>query len=336
MTLDLRHATPQPPPRFTLKWSLPSHDVVGQWATGRHLTKTLRPDWSGGRLQASMFAREAPVSCLFGSADQNVLTFALSDALDTLLVGTGIREEDGLVYNDVTFFSEPHPSLTRYTAQLRLDRRPVPYWTALKDVGEWWARQPGYEPARVPEPARLPVYSTWYSYHQSVDSAALLKEVAIAKRLGFDSIIVDDGWQTLDTARGYAYTGDWRPERMPDMKAFVDGCHALGVKVVLWYAVPFVGKNAQAAARFKDRSLRFDERLGAYVLDPRYPEVRRYLIDVYRSAMRDWGIDGFKLDFIERFVADEKTVLEAADGRDFASGQRSHRPGLMTDVLAPS
>ena len=333
VAIRLTSSTPQPPPRFTLKWSLPSHDVVGQWATGRQMNKTIHPDWSGGRLTASMFAREAPVSCLFGSGDGNVLTFAVSDALDTVLIGSGIREEDGRIYNDITFFSEPHPRLTQYVAELRIDRRAVPYWTALKEVGEWWARQPGYEPARVPEPARQPVYSTWYSYHQSVDAAVLLKEVAIAKRMGFDSIIVDDGWQTLDSARGYAYTGDWRPERMSDMKGFVDGCHALGVKVVLWYAVPFVGKNASVAARFKDKSLRYEDRLGAYVLDPRYPDVRQYLIEVYRRAIQDWGIDGFKLDFIERFAADEKTVLEAAGGRDFASVNEA-TDRMMTDILA--
>src|SRR6185369_10511649 len=128
--------------------------------TGRHLTKTLRPDWSGGRLQASMFAREAPVSCLYGGDDRNVLTFAVSDALDTVLVGSGIREEDGRIYNEVTFFSEPHPSLSTWSAELRLDRRRVPYWTALRGVSDWWAAQPGYAPAAVPEPARLPVYST--------------------------------------------------------------------------------------------------------------------------------------------------------------------------------
>jgi alpha-galactosidase len=333
LTIRLTSPTPQPPPRFTLKWSLPSHDVVGQWATGRQMNKTIHPDWSGGRLTASMFAREAPVSCLFGSGDGNVLTFAVSDALDTVLIGSGIREEDGLIYNDVTFFSERHPSLTEYGAELRIDRRAIPYWTALKEVGEWWARQPGYEPAPVPEPARQPVYSTWYSYHQSVDAAALLKEVAIAKRMGFDSIIVDDGWQTLDSARGYAFTGDWQPERMPDMKGFVDACHALGVKVVLWYAVPFVGKNAKVAERFKDKSLRFEDRLGAYVLDPRYPEVRRYLTDIYRRAIQDWGIDGFKLDFIERFAADEKTVLEATGGRNFASVNEA-TDRMMTDILA--
>jgi alpha-galactosidase len=326
-------AGPQPPPQLTLKWSLPSHDVAGQWATGRHMTKTLRPDWAGGRLQRSMFAREAPVSCLFASDDRNVLTFAVSDALNTVLTGSGIREEDGLVYNEVVFFSEPYLSLGEYAAEIRIDRRPVPYWTALREVGEWWAGMPAYAPAAVPEAARLPVYSTWYSYHQGVDADALLREMAAGRKLGFESIIVDDGWQTLDSARGYAFTGDWLPERMPDMKGFVDATHALGAKVLLWYAVPFMGRNAQAAARFKDKSLRFEERLGAYVLDPRFPEVREYLIDTYRRAIREWGIDGFKLDFIERFVADEQTVLEATQGRDFASVNEA-ADRLMTDVLA--
>jgi alpha-galactosidase len=321
------------PPRLTLKWSIPSRDVAGQWATGRHLNKTLRPDWSTGRLQASMFAREAPVSCLYGSDDSNVLTFAVSDALDTVLVGSGIREEDGRLYNEVTFFSEPQPAATEYRAALRIDQRKVPYWTALGDVARWWAGLPGYQPTEVPEPARQPVYSTWYNFHQGVDAAVLLDEVAVARQLGFESIIVDDGWQTLDSARGYAFTGDWRPERIPEMKAFVDGCHARGVKALLWYAVPFVGKNAAAAVRFKDRSLRFDERLGAYVLDPRFPEVRAYLVDIYRRALREWGIDGFKLDFIERFAADEATVLEAAGGRDYASVNEA-TDRMMTDILA--
>src|SRR5262249_18386183 len=223
--------------------------------------------------------------------------------------GSGIREEDGRIYNEVVFFSEPHAALTQYLAALRLDRRRVRYETALHDVAGWWAAQPGYTPADVPEAARRPVYSTWYNCHQSVDASVLLDEVAVAKTLGFDTIIVDDGWQTLDTHRGYAFTGDWEPERMPQMKAFVDGCHARGVKVMLWYAVPFVGKNAKVAALFQDKSLRFEADLGAYVLDPRYPEVRRHLVDVYRRALREWGVDGFKLDFIERFVADGKTVL---------------------------
>jgi alpha-galactosidase len=176
------------------------------------------------------------------------------------------------------------------------------------------------------------VYSTWYNYHQSVEAGELLRELALAKPMGMGVIIVDDGWQTLDTKRGYAFTGDWEPERMPNMKAFVDSAHKLGVKVMLWYAVPFVGKNSKAAARFKDKTLRFDERLGTYVVDPRYPEVRRYLVDTYSRAIRDWGIDGFKLDFIEQFAANQSTVLTAESGRDFASVNEA-TDRMMTDIM---
>ena len=331
-SLTLRSPEPRTPPRFTIKWRLPSHDVAGHWMTSRGQSKTIRPDWAGSRLQASMFAREAPVSTLFTSDNQNVLTFAVSDGLNTISIGSGIREEDGWVYNEVQFFAERFKAVREYTADVRIDTRRIPYERALQGVADWWAAQPGYTPAQAPDAARQPVYSTWYNYHQSVDAADILKELAVAKPLGFNSVIIDDGWQTMDTGRGYAFTGDWRPERIPDMKGFVDAAHKLGVKVLLWYSVPFVGKNASVAGRFKDKALRFDDRLGAYVLDPRYPDVREYLIDTYKNAVRDWGIDGFKLDFLERFVADEQTVLDAGNGRDYASVNEA-ADRLMTDVM---
>jgi alpha-galactosidase len=332
VTVRLTAKEAQTPPAFSLKWSVPSQGVAGQWTPGRHFDKGVRPDWARSRLEPSMFARGAPVVTLFGTDDRNVLTFALSDALDTILSGAGVREEDGRIYGEVGFFSERHERLTEYTARLRLDRRRVPYYTALAQVSSWWAEQPGYQPARVPEPARRPMYSTWYNYHQKLDPRVLLEELAVARPLGLESIIVDDGWQTLDSGRGYAYTGDWQPERFPDMKGFVEACHKLGVRVMLWYAVPFVGTHARVADRFKGKALRFEERMGASVLDPRYPETRAYVIDTYRRALRDWGIDGFKLDFIERFTADEHTVLEARDGRDLASVNVA-TDKMMTEVM---
>lgn len=332
-TITLRRADAAAPPKLSLKWRIPSHDVMGNWASGRGLNKTIRPDWAGSRLHTSMFSQQAPVMTLFGNDGGNVLTFALSDALNTVVMGTGVREEDGWSYNEVNLFTEPHRRLRSYTTELRIDRRHVPYFTALDDVSRWWATLPDYTPAATPEGSQTPVYSTWYNFHQSVESGELLRELALAKPMGMGVIIVDDGWQTLDTKRGYAFTGDWEPERMPNMRAFVDSAHALGVKVMLWYAVPFVGKNSKAAARFKDRTLRVDERLGTYVVDPRYPEVRQYLIDTYTHAIRDWGIDGFKLDFIEQFAANASTVLTAENGRDFASVNEA-TDRMMTDVMS--
>ena len=60
-------------------------------------------------------------------------------------------------------------------------------------------------------------------------------------------LIVDDGWQTDDTNRGYAFCGDWQisPRRFPDMPAHVRRVHEMGLKYIVWYAVPFVGKKSE-------------------------------------------------------------------------------------------
>ena len=104
-----------------------------------------------------------------------MLTFAVSDALNTVVIGTGVREEDGWIHNEVIFFTEPHKRLREYTAELRIDRRRVPYFTALDDVSRWWATLPDYTPAAAPEGSKTPMYSTWYNFHQSVESGVLLE-----------------------------------------------------------------------------------------------------------------------------------------------------------------
>ena len=116
------------------------------------------------------------------------------------------------------------------------------------------------------------------------------------------AVIVDDGWQTDNSERGYAYCGDWKPapKRIGNMKAFVDAVHSTGMKFILWYSVPFVGKHSKAWNRFKGKFLDSEENEYC-VLDPRYNEVRDYLIDTYENAVKEWGIDGFKLDFIDSF-----------------------------------
>jgi alpha-galactosidase len=280
-----------------------------------------------------MLARDAPVVALFGSDDGNRLTFAVSDALNATRLTSGVREEDGLIYNQVHFFVERHKRVSRVRLELRLDRRAVRYEESLADVADWWASHDGYRPAAVPEAARQPMYSTWYSYHQNVYSEPLLEEIELARSLGLTAIIIDDGWQTLDSNRGYPYTGDWEPAKIPDMKQFVDEAHARDMKVLLWYAISLVGERSSIFERFEGKYLRYWDGQGAWELDPRYPEVRDHIIGTYAAAMRNWGVDGFKLDFIARFVANDATILEAADGRDYGSVNEA-TDRLFTDLLS--
>ena len=331
-TLHLRSDVPATPPPLALTWSLPSIDVAGQWSTRAYLNKTLDADWWPSRVR-SMLARDAPVLCLFGGDDGNRLTFAVSDARNAVTLSAGVREENGRIVNRIGFFTERHPAGTAYDVEVRFDRRRLDYARALGDVAAWWEAHPGYTPAPVSDAARHPLYSTWYSFHQQVSSEALLPELRAGTAYGLSAVIIDDGWQTTDGNRGYAYTGDWEPERMTDLAAFVDQAHALGVKVLLWYAVPLVGERSETFARFRGQYLRYWDGQGAWELDPRYPEVRRRLIDTYKDALARWHLDGFKFDFMGRFVANDTTVFEAGDGRDYASVNAA-TDRLMTDVMA--
>jgi alpha-galactosidase len=91
------------------------------------------------------------------------------------------------------------------------------------------------------------------------------------------------------------------------MKAHVAKVHEAGLKYILWYSVPFAGYHSKIYKRFENMLLYHRKNLSCAVLDPRFPEVREYLIGVYETAMREWDLDGFKLDFIDSFRATEET-----------------------------
>ncbi|MEG8039908.1 alpha-galactosidase [Sphingomonas sp. LR60] len=330
--LTLTRATPAPPPRLTIRWSQPSVDMAGMWTPDAGLGRTIVPDFASTRLRSTLTAA-APVLTLYGRGEQNRLTVAAEDAVNPVLIAARLREEDVRVYGSVELFSERHAPLTRYTTSIRFDTRAVPVPAALGDVAAWWSRQPGKQPVPAPASAREPLDSTWYSYHQAVDEATVLAEAEAAARRGFKVMIVDDGWQTGDGNRGYAHAGDWQPERLRRMRAVTDALHARGMKGMLWFSVPLVGDEAAVLPRFRGKILHHWADQRTNVLDPRYPEVRAYLIETFRRAVRDWGWDGLKLDFIDMFSSDETTVLDRADGRDIASVYEAVNR-LMVDVMA--
>lgn len=316
--LELKADTKVRPPQLTLSWTHPVVDICGRWNPGVGANRGLVPNWTRGYVSKSTSG--APVTALYNYQGRNRLTFAFSDALNPVVIQAGVVEETAEFACSVTLFSEESSPISSYQATLRLDTRDLTYAQCLNEVQEWWASLPGYEPAPVPETARLPMYSTWYSFHQHIDPDAIVEQCQIAKELGCEAVIVDDGWQTDNNDRGYAYCGDWEPEpsKVSDMREFVSRVHDLGMKFILWYSVPFVGRYSKAWNRFAGKLME-SHHPDWRVLDPRFPEVREYLIGTYERAVREWDLDGFKLDFVDSFNLDEKSRNSYGGGRDFDS-----------------
>lgn len=319
VTLMLTAAVPALPPKLSLTWNCKAIDVQGLWHPAAERSRGLIPDWWEGF--ASRSTSSAPVVCLYGNRGNNVLSFACSDVMNPLKLHAGLNEETASFHCSVTLFSEPCAPLASYEARLRLDSRSIPYYQVLAGVADWWAGFPGHVPAPVPDTAREPMYSTWYSFHQQLTPEAVEAECRLAAELGCKAVIVDDGWQTSDAARGYAYCGDWKASagKITDMKAHVAAVQELGLKYMLWYAVPFIGKFSGVWESYKDKLLYFHEGFGAGVADPRYPEVREYLTGIYEQALLEWNLDGFKLDFVDSFYALPEDAAGADGGRDTAS-----------------
>ena len=329
VTLTLQAKKPEIPEKMTVKFKFPSVGVEGFWNPNLNVDKA---NYYRNSV-TSRSTRYAPVSCFYDSQNLNRITVACSDALNKVIFRSYLKEEDAYFHCSFTLFDERQAAIDRYSVEFRFDTRPLPYYDAVKGVSRWWEKREQYRPAAVPEHARMPMYSTWYSFHQNLDVAAVVNECRLAKLAGFEAVIVDDGWQTMDSHRGYAYTGDWKPVRIGDMKAFVDQVHKLNMKFLLWYSVPFIGEKAENFERFKGKYLRYWNGQGAWVLDPRYPDVREFIIDTYETALKNWRLDGFKLDFIGFFTTDENTVMTADGGRDYASVNRAV-DRLMTDIMA--
>lgn len=306
------------PPVIELYWEIASVDIQGSWHPTAMTERGIPTVWSGYLTSDALSS--SPLYCLYSSGEMNRMTYACSDAMNQVKYRFVLREEDSHWLCSTKLFDVNIAPLSHYECYFRIDYRcDVRYDDAISDVVSWWEKMPEYKPMAPVDECTHPVYSTWYSFHQMAYGDEIEEVLESAAPLGFKAVIVDDGWQMADYSRTYAYCGDWEvaPEKIPDMKAHVKKVHDMGLKYYLWYSVPFVGIHSKAYERFKGKYLRSVG--NTYILDPRYPDVREYLISTYENAVRNWDLDGFKLDFVDNFRQPENDDPDSADGRDFVS-----------------
>ena len=311
-----KKCSPEP---VVIKWSIPGAGAAAIWQPLGGQATMIRPDWIKTQTP-SRLALGMPIQVYYSQGGENVMCIALSDVKTPCVLSSGIYEENANINWELKLFSELVTPIKRYETELIIDRRKIPFYESIEDVRKIWENgQDKY----VPEDAKLPLYSTWYSMHQELECEDLIKELEKAREYGMKNVIIDDGWQTEDKTRGYSFCGDWIPSesKVGKMRELTDRIHALGMKCMLWFSIPFVGEESLVYDKFKDKFVRkikdaYDEKYTG-VLDPRYPEVRDYLISTYEKAISEWGYDGVKLDFVDAIQFEGSADIK--DGMDYAS-----------------
>lgn len=307
------------PPRFNVYFSFPQKGIFNLWSAKGDCRTHLDPFWENPNHKSSL-AQLMPLYEYFDDNQTNRLTIALSDPFRRIDAKLGLLEESCEICSEFNFFTEIDVPQSHYQVQILLDSRPVFWSESIMEGSQWIMDTAGLKQFQVSQAAFEPLYSTWYQFHQGVTADAVEAECRLAADMGMKVIILDDGWQTENGNRGYAFCGDWRPTpaKFPDMAAHVAKVHETGMKYMVWYSVPYVGINSEACKKFEGKFLRYSAVHQAYIFDPRFPEVREYLVSTYENAMRDWDLDGFKLDFIDAFKFDgvDPAIKENYAGRD--------------------
>lgn len=312
---------PQPcaPARFNVYFTFPQKGVFNTWTSDVSCGTHLDPFW-GGSNNSSALAFRMPLYEYFDDNNTNCLTIACSESFRRVEAALGVMEEGCDICSELRFFREAEAPMSHYETKILLDGRRVFWGKTIQDGVKWMMEEKGLQALEAPEAAFEPLYSTWYQFHQNVTDKAVAEECKLAAELGMKTVILDDGWQTDDGNRGYAFCGDWKPtpKKFPDMASHVAAVHKLGMKYMIWYSVPYVGFNSEAYAKFEGKYLYNEHGMGCSVLDPRFPEVREHLVNLYVNALKDWNLDGFKLDFIDSFGlrGEDPAVKENYAGRD--------------------
>ena len=318
-----------PPPQFGVYFRGSGAGVRNVWTSDASVNGDgchLRPKLWWGRVAKyrSELASNMPLAVGFNSKEVAPVAVAASEAMRPVEFGLYADDETCDIICRCEFFTCPSSPMKEYSVSVMVDRRGGAFADTVREATDWIVRANGFRVAHVPDAAFEPLYSTWYAYLQDVNAEPLEAEARAAAALGMKTMILDDGWQKVDSATFYSAVGDWMPvkSRFPDMKAHVDAVHKAGLKYMLWLSVPTVGDESKAFSRFNGKYLKVhgDKSPGRNaVLDPRFPEVREYLISTYERAVGEWGFDGVKLDFIDTFKIDGKdpAVAENYAGRDY-------------------
>jgi alpha-galactosidase len=198
------------------------------------------------------------------------------------------------------------------------------WFDAIQDFTLTYDEETGVQIPPLHPNAADPLYCTWYAHGPMATQEKVLAELDMVRDLGFRNYVIDEGWFGRE-AEAWQFRGDYtpNPEKFPDMRKVVDAVHKRGMNILLWvspfqiapksskypelkgylnkrdrlgelpYFLPMLGPWVTAAAKEPDVEDRME-------LCPRTGITETYVPELVAGLIRDYNLDGLKIDFIDQ------------------------------------
>jgi alpha-galactosidase len=323
LNIYLHSAYATAPPSFNLSVKFPKEKINQIWNSKTWSNKSFFTIPSYDRAAADF-------SIISGLTinDHNQITVTCKDAYKAKFVSSNIMEDADSIIFSLGFFEDNPPlsNLQDYQAEVLVDFRSIHFSKAIYDASSWFLEDEFQKGIATADTTNVPVFSTWYPMHRNIPLENITRELDSLNTFNFKSVLVDDGWQSLvqmkiDTAYSY------EENSFKTMSLFKQKCSDMGLPLYLWYSIPFIGGNPVVLKKFDGKYIRYRAPRQMYVLDPRYSDVRKYLVSTYANFLSTWHFDGYWFDFLKGFYPKEGAVIDQDKGRDFIS------IGLAVDTL---
>ena len=311
--IELATTGAKPGDRLTVETRLPIVDVQGYWLP-RMKRPSLKLDW---RIHLDTAAhKDFPFIAFFNQGHVNRLSIGVTGTEEVVLLSA---EQD---QSTCTYRIAFEIVLGGKAQALRVaaDRTDGPWTESLA----WYRAQA--RPQGAPQysaAAWEPVFCTWYACHAAVHQDWTEANARIAADLGFKTLIVDDGWCTNEDKAvspatlldWYAEIGEWEaaPRKFPDFPGHVRRVKELGLRYLLWVAPLMIGVRTATFARHGDACFP-EETEGYRIADPAREALCDAILGKMAALLRDNGLDGLKVDFLDAAPA----CVERARGEAMA------------------
>lgn len=158
-------------------------------------------------------------------------------------------------------------------------------------------------PQRFMMQERPILLNSWESMYYDVTHEKIDKQSTIAKELGIELFVLDDGWfrQSNDSKSSM---GDWicNENKLPGgISKVADAIQEKGLKFGLWFEPEMISKNSHLYAQHPEWTLQIPgysmiEGRNQYVLDLSRTDVQQYIIGIFHEYLKDGRIEYVKWD----------------------------------------